>query len=481
MKRRLFIASVAVVAGSFVFGGAQAGAVSDPDSHANGVSAFVVDLSAHVLALDDPFDESAADYTGTIGVADADVGPNAAPAPAASPSDPKLLVDDDKVQCPNAPYMRIQDAVDAAGPNDTIKVCPGTYNEQVRIGSGRDGLKLESVKPLQAIIKWPAIETFPLALVDINGSDRVRLRGFTVTGPFTFPACSLDRHEGILVEDSFNDRIERNHITMIQNANPTLYGCQEGDAVSIGRRAGACGTGVVPGSARLEHNLIDEYQKNGVQVVNPGSFGDVDHNDITGSSVPAVRAIIASNGVVVCDAGARIHHNKVSGNQFTPTPLSTGIILSGAPSGSVVDHNRVFDNDFGIDADTGSGAKVSHNDVFGNLGDGITLDTLTNSTVDGNKVDDNAGSGISLFDADSNLLKSNQVEDNGTAGADMTDGLRVDMNSSNNQIRDNHMDDNVTHDCHDDSNGSGSGTPPTANFWIGDKGDTQNRLGLCKH
>src|SRR6185312_4804116 len=244
MKRRLFIAFVAVIAGSVVFGGAQAGAVSDPDSHVNGVSTAVVDLSANVLALDDPFDESAADYTGTIGVADADVGPNAAPVPASSATDPKLLVDDDKVQCPNAPYTSIQAAVDAAGPNDTVKVCPGTYNEQIRIGSGKDGLKLESTKKLEAIIKWPTVETFPLALVDINGSDRVRLSGFTVTGPFTFAACSPDRHEGILVENSFDDRIERNHITMIQNANPALYGCQEGDAVSIGRRTGGpCGTG----------------------------------------------------------------------------------------------------------------------------------------------------------------------------------------------------------------------------------------------
>jgi hypothetical protein len=59
--------------------------------------------------------------------------------------------------------------------------------------------------------------------------------------------------------------------------------------------------------------------------------------------------------------------------------------------------------------------------------------------------------------------------------------LRVDVSSTNNQIRDNKMDDNVTHDCHDDSSGTGSGTPPTANFWNGNKGDTQNRLGLCKH
>src|SRR5690349_1637943 len=44
-----------------------------------------------------------------------------------------LVVDDDKVECPNAGFTRIQDAVDAASPGDTIHVCKGIYVEQVAI------------------------------------------------------------------------------------------------------------------------------------------------------------------------------------------------------------------------------------------------------------------------------------------------------------------------------------------------------------
>src|ERR1700738_1538108 len=46
-----------------------------------------------------------------------------------------LLVDDDKVQCPTATFTKIQDAVNAAPNGATIRVCAGTYKEQVTIMS----------------------------------------------------------------------------------------------------------------------------------------------------------------------------------------------------------------------------------------------------------------------------------------------------------------------------------------------------------
>jgi len=37
----------------------------------------------------------------------------------------RLVVDDDKVECPNAAFSHIQDAVDAASPGDEIHICKG--------------------------------------------------------------------------------------------------------------------------------------------------------------------------------------------------------------------------------------------------------------------------------------------------------------------------------------------------------------------
>src|SRR5277367_885028 len=44
-----------------------------------------------------------------------------------------ILVDDDKVQCPSAQFTTIQSAVNAATSGDVIRVCAGTYPEQVTI------------------------------------------------------------------------------------------------------------------------------------------------------------------------------------------------------------------------------------------------------------------------------------------------------------------------------------------------------------
>src|SRR6266849_5714756 len=155
------------------------------------------------------------------------VGIDAAALAAMPPSSSSgaLFVDDDHLDCPSATFTTIQAAVDASGPNDTIKVCPGTYREQVRIvGHVHDGLKLESLQPWQAVIQWPTVESFPLALVSFNQADHVTVRDFTITGPFTFQGCSPDRHEGVLVDGAFDERILHNHITLIRNSMSALFG-----------------------------------------------------------------------------------------------------------------------------------------------------------------------------------------------------------------------------------------------------------------
>src|SRR5712692_2967709 len=120
----------------------------------------------------------------TLGVSDAEllgVGPQLSLQ--SSSNDGMLIVDDDGLDCPNFQYMTIQAAVNAAMPGDTIKVCAGTYMEQVTIPAGKDNLTLFSAPDLQAVIKAPLVMTGPEAIVRVNGAYNVTIRHFTITGP----------------------------------------------------------------------------------------------------------------------------------------------------------------------------------------------------------------------------------------------------------------------------------------------------------
>jgi parallel beta-helix repeat protein len=335
--------------------------------------------------------------------------------------------------CPNAQFPTIQAAVDAAGPNDTVKVCPGTYPEQVRIqGHAKDGLKLESLKPLQASIQFPPATTAPNSIVNVTGANDVTIRDFTITGPWTDSGCAVatQRHYGVRVDGNGSATIRDNHITKIQDANPALRGCQDGVAILVGRQF----EGEV-GHADIQHNVIDNYEKNGPTIDNAGSTATVEDNTIDGGPQDPVTA---KNGIQVGrGASAKVHNNDVFGNSFAGVPVapvgdtdtssdSTGILVFEETGGVEISNNEAYNNDLGIDVGTASQLLIrnnfTHNNVF--------------------------------------------------------DGLRAEMDTQQNLFAENHSSNNGVHDCHDDSHGTG--TAGTGNTWKNDFGVTQTPPGICR-
>jgi parallel beta-helix repeat protein len=357
----------------------------------------------------------------------------------ASPAMAKeFRVDDDHAQCPTATFTSIQAAVDASGPKDTVTVCPGTYQEQVSItGPQHNGLKLSSLRPLQAVIKFPPVTIDSNILVRITQSRDVTLDAFTITGPFTNPGCDttpFSAHEGVRVDAGGSALIRENHITQIQNGEPDLLGCQDGIAVRVGRAAES-----TTGFAVIEKNVIDTYQKNGPTIDGSGSAAEIHNNRIDGGGP---NPIIAKNGIQIGrGAAADVTENSVVGNSYIgagPPPAgdqmtdndATGVLLFDTPQGRV----RVHTN------------EVSQNDL------GIALDNTQRIEVSENLVTQNKFDGIRAFDT-----------------------------TSQNVFEQNRLNRNAVHDCHDDS--KGNGTLGTANFWRNNMGTSPGGdvpPGLCQ-
>jgi hypothetical protein len=416
---RLLVTLIGSLVLSMLGTGAVAAAPSPDDGPAGGASGPVTILPTPLFALGE------VDLS-TLGVSPlelAAVGPAVVTASAGDGPN-MFIVDDDRLQCPNAAFVTIQSAVAAAGPGDQIKVCAGLYPEQVRIAT--PGLMLFSEVPLAAVIQAPITMTPPKSIVTVDGATDVTIRQFTIQGPYAdVPGCSdalPDRHTGVRIIDA-SATLLGNHITAIKDVNPALGGCQDGIAVQVGRRAEA-----QTGSAEIRNNLVDDYQKGGVVVDGPDAYAWVTQNVIDGGGETAV---IARNGVQVGrEASADVDHNVVRNNLFVragSNDSASGILLFETDAHVSTDHNDLERNGIGIAVFEGAiGLLIDHNDVHQSLNGGIAAFTGS------------AGNTISYNKATGNLPV----------------------------------------DCYDET--FGPGTAGTANFWIKDMGDTQNRPGLCK-
>ena len=368
-----------------------------------------------------------------------------------------IVVDDDHAQCPNATEISIQDAVDAAQPGDTVQVCPGTYVEQVTIPNTKDGLVLKSTEQFEAVIKAPAGMTEP-GIVHIDGADDVTISGFTITGPFT-DLSGL--RTGIFVGGGGSATIENNHITAIRGA--PMNGVQNGVAILVGR-----GSINETGTAVIDGNVIDDYQKGGIVVDNVRSSATITNNEINGAGPTTA---IAQNGIQVSGgATAEISDNLVSGNNYTPDgTVAAGILLAG--SGPVtVENNTVTHNERGIDAEDADDLTIVGNDVIDNASTGIFLDAVTESLIAENLLKNNGGHGIFLGDSDDNNVRGNIIEGNDG------DGIHVTGSSDSNVIENNSSFKNGGFDFYDDAVPGPGGTP---NVWEDNSGKSSNRPDLA--
>lgn len=110
-----------------------------------------------------------------------------------------ITVDDDRVECPNADFTSIQEAVNAANPGDTICVYSGIYHENLVVN-----------KTVSLIGQGPRLTyiigdgTSPVVYVKTNNTV---IRGFTIHGPTSTHPIS-----GIYIYNSSGNDVSYNAI-----------------------------------------------------------------------------------------------------------------------------------------------------------------------------------------------------------------------------------------------------------------------------
>jgi hypothetical protein len=278
--------------------------------------------------------------------------------------------------CSSPGYTTVQAAVDAASTGDTIYLCGITpFTEQVIINksvtlTGEPGATIEAPNPwvpsADALPPQFASDNLfvPQAIVMAWGPGvHVAIRGLTIMGTLPGNGGCAEQEFGIVVIDGATASITRDAVTDIRDVNPSLYGCQFGVGILVGREywptSDFSSTPVEDfvGTATISHTAVSGYQKAGIVVDGPGSSASVSSDQVTGAGPSgALGTTIAQNGIQMSrGATGRISGNTVSANQYSGAGNAAdgGILLFGGCGDPLVRNvtvtgNTLTDNDVGV-------------------------------------------------------------------------------------------------------------------------------------
>jgi parallel beta-helix repeat protein len=319
----------------------------------------------------------------------------------------QLIVDDDKVECPNAGFTHIQDAINAAAAGDRIRVCKGTYAEQLTIQKSLtldadSGAILMPGTMHQNTVSLFDSAPIAAAILVQNASD-VTIRGLIVDGANNgISECAPDL-EGITFQNS-SGSIERAAVRNFKLGSG-LEGCQSGTGIFVQSGGGSVS------SVEISDCTVHDYQKNGITADEIGTNASIRHNVVTGLG-PSM--FIAQNGIQIgFGAEGSIERNLVTNNVFSPcnnaatcTAVATNILVTQS-DGVEVSRNRAGISQVAIFVD-GNNASVLRNETFATfVFDGVRIEG-NQARVRDNRVFNGAESGIFLL-GNNNVVRENVI------------------------------------------------------------------------
>jgi hypothetical protein len=321
----------------------------------------------------------------------------------------RLVVDDDRVECPDAEFTRIQDAVDAASPGDEIHICKGIYVEQVTI---RKPLDIDADNG--AILMPSAMRANTTSLFDgapiatallVAGTTDVSIFGLTVDGANNGIAECSPNLIGISFQNA-SGKLDRLAVRNFKLA-AALNGCQSGTGIFVQSGNGG-GSNV-----EIDQSTVHDFQKNGITANEKGTVTIIRRNVVTGIG-PTTGA--TQNGVQIgFGAVGSILENVVTNNVWAPcTAIATCAAVATDILVTQSDDVEVSDNTAGISQVNifvrGNNAMIDRNETFATrVFDGIRV--LGNqSRVRDNYVLNGAESGIFLS-GNNNVVTNNTINE----------------------------------------------------------------------
>ncbi len=322
-----------------------------------------------------------------------------------------ITVDNDRAQCPGAAFTTIQAAVSAANSGDTIKVCPGTYPEQVRINKklkvegtpiGNESLIL--IRPAAVAPNSTSLFTgMPIAaIILVDETDDVSLTNLTVDGQNNGLTGCAPEFVGIFYRNG-SGKVDSVAVRNIR-LGAGLEGCQTGDGVFVQSGNGR--------SAKVEiwNSSIHDYQKNGITANEAGTDVTADGNFVMGAGPdqdvaqngiqfgygakgaienntvanhiydncgPGQQCFTATNVLILDTGKVTIKNNNlgksqtgialltndadVSDNHISDSEMFDGVFVLG--NNNKIDKNAIFNSDEAAVVLIGNGNSVSGNTI----------------------------------------------------------------------------------------------------------------------
>jgi hypothetical protein len=273
--------------------------------------------------------------------------------------------------CTKPGFDAVQAAISAAPSGATIQVCAGTYEEQLQItqpvnlkAAGAATVKLPATPANSTSSCGQALSATTQAVVDICGSGTVKISGVNVEGGWPSSTCNDNLYD-ILVGSGANLKLTNSSV--LGAGDSPINGCQGGVGVQVGSHHGS-----QAGTASLQNDTINGYQKNGVTVDGSGSSATIKNTTVVGAGPTNV---IAQNGIQVSrGAVAKITSSSITGDQYSgESTAATGIIFYQAANGSKITNSTISNDDIGIDFEESGTSQLS---VSGSKFDGNRYTSL---------------------------------------------------------------------------------------------------------